>query len=110
MAREKAHPIREDGESPGLTSKKEEELDRIVDTTGCSYDDARRKMGLPVDDPKKIREIMESLGSSSRKVGKGAVQGFFCGDCCRYIEPGEKCLHMRVGKRGGRHASDSSKY
>ena len=110
MAREKAYSIRRTGESSELTPDQEEELDRIVDTTGCSYDDARRKMGLPVDNPKEIIEIMNNLGSLSREVGKGAVQGFFCGDCCRYIEPGKKCPHVRVGSRGGRYASDSSKY
>lgn len=109
MTREKMHPIREDGESSGLTSKEEEELDRIVDTTGCSYDDARRKMGLPVDDPKEIGNLIKSV-SLLRKVGEKSVRGFFCGDCCRYIEPGKECSHVRVGSRGGRYASDSSKY
>ena len=35
-----------------LTSEQETKLDHIVDTTGCSYDDARRSMGLPVEDPR----------------------------------------------------------
>ena len=109
MAREKAYSIRGTGESSELTPDQEEELDRIVDTTGCSYDDARRKMGLPVDDPKEIGNLIKSV-SLLRKVGKKSVQGFFCGDCCRYIEPGKECSHVRVGSRGGRYASDSSKY
>jgi len=37
-----------------LTPEQEAELDHIVDTTGCSYDDARRLMGLPVEDPKRV--------------------------------------------------------
>lgn len=32
-----------------LTPEQEAKLDHIVDTTGCSYDDARRLMGLPVE-------------------------------------------------------------
>ena len=92
-----------------LTSEQETKLDHIVDTTGCSYDDARRKMDLPVDDPKEIGNLIKRV-PSPREVGKKSVQGFFCGDCCRYIEPGKECSHVRVGSRGGRYASDSSKY
>ena len=32
-----------------LTPEQEAKLDHIVDTTGCSYEDARRLMGLPVE-------------------------------------------------------------
>ena len=92
-----------------LTSDQEEELDRIVDTTGCSYYYAKRLMGLPVEDPKEVGNLIKRV-PSPREVGKKSVQGFFCGDCCRYIEPGKECLHVRVGSRGGRYASDSSKY
>ena len=92
-----------------LTHEQEVELDYIVDTMGCSYDDARRKMGLPVDDPKEIGNLIKRV-SLPREVGKKSVQGFFCGDCCRYIEPGKECSHVRVGSHGGRYASDSSKY
>lgn len=42
-----------------LTHEQEVELDYIVDTMGCSYDDARRKMGLPVDDPKEIGNLYQ---------------------------------------------------
>ena len=45
MTREKTYSVIRDGESLELTSDQEEELDRIVDTTGCSYDDARAKNG-----------------------------------------------------------------
>lgn len=92
-----------------LTPEQEAELDHIVNTTGCSYDDARRKMDLPVDDPKEIGNLIKRV-SLPREVGEKSVQGFFCGDCCRYIEPGKECSHVRVGSRGGRYASDSSKY
>ena len=92
-----------------LTSDQEEELDRIVDTTGCSYYYAKRLMGLPVEDPKEVGNLIKRV-PSPREVGKKSVQGFFCGDCCRYIEPGKECSHVRVGSRGGRYASDSSKY
>ena len=34
-----------------LTPEQEARLDYIVETMVCSYDDARRKVGLPVDDP-----------------------------------------------------------
>ena len=91
-----------------LTSDQEEELDRIVDTTGCSYYYAKRLMGLPVEDPE-VGNLIKRV-PSPREVGKKSVQGFFCGDCCRYIEPGKECSHVRVGSRGGRYASDSSKY
>lgn len=109
ITREKTYSVIRDGESLELTSDQEEELDRIVDTMGCSYDDARRKMGLPVDDPKEVGNLIKRV-PSPREVGKKSVQGFFCGDCCRYIEPGKECSHVRVGSRGGRYASDSSKY
>ena len=92
-----------------LTSDQEEELDRIVDTTGCSYYYAKRLMGLPVEDPKEVGNLIKRV-PSPREVGKKSVQGFFCGDCCRYIEPGKECSHVRVGSRGGRYSSDSSKY
>ncbi len=92
-----------------LTSDQEEELDRIVDTTGCSYYYAKRLMGLPVEDPKEVGNLIKRA-SSPREVGNKAVKGFFCGDCCRYIEPGKECSHVRVGSRGGRYASDSSRY
>ena len=92
-----------------LTSDQEEELDRIVDTTGCSYYYAKRLMGLPVEDPKEVGNLIKRV-PSPREVGKKSVQGFFCGDCCRYIEPGKECSHVRVGSRDGRYASDSSKY
>ena len=109
ITREKTYSVIRDGESLELTSDQEEELDRIVDTMGCSYDDARRKMGLPVDDPKEVGNLIKRV-PSPREVGKKSEQGFFCGDCCRYIEPGKECSHVRVGSRGGRYASDSSKY
>lgn len=92
-----------------LTPEQEVELDYIVDTMGCSYDDARRKMGLPVDDPKEVGNLIKRVPSSI-EVGDKAVKGFFCGDCCRYIEPGKECSHVRVGSRGRRYASDSSRY
>ena len=109
MTREKTYSVIRDGESLELTSDQEEELDRIVDTMWCSYDDARRKMGLPVDDPKEVGNLIKRV-PSPKEVGDKAVKGFFCGDCCRYIEPGKECSHVRVGSHGGRYASDSSKY
>lgn len=61
-----------------LTSDQEEELDRIVDTTGCSYYYAKRLMGLPVEDPKEVGNLIKRV-PSPREVGKKSVQGFFCG-------------------------------
>ena len=110
MTREKTYSTGEAGKSLELTPDQEEKLDRIVDTTGCSYDDARRLMGLPVEDPKRVMEQLMKNLRSTRGIGEKAVKGFFCGDCCRYIEPGKECSHVRVGSRGGRYASDSSKY
>ena len=55
-----------------LTPEQEVELDYIVDTMGCSYDDARRKMGLPVDDPKEIGNLIKRV-PSLREVGKKSV-------------------------------------
>ena len=43
-----------------LTPEQEAELDHIVDTTGYSYDDARRSMGLPVEDPRIIKQLMKN--------------------------------------------------
>lgn len=91
-----------------FTSEQEAMLDYIVDTTGCSYDDAKRLMGLPVYDPKKVGELINRYTNGG--VGETAVRGFFCGDCCKYVEPGEKCPHVRVGSRGGRYTSDNSRY
>ena len=59
-----------------LTSDQEEELDRIVDTTGCSYYYAKRLMGLPVEDPKEVGNLIKRV-PSPREVGKKSVQGFF---------------------------------
>lgn len=92
-----------------LTTKQEDELDRLVDTGLFSYDDARRQMELPVDDPKEVGDLIKRTPSPI-EVGEKSVQAFFCGDCCRYIEPGKKCPHVRVGNRGGRYTSDSSRY
>lgn len=92
-----------------LTSDQEEELDRIVDTTGCSYYYAKRLMGLPVEDPKEVGNLIKRV-PSPREVGKKSVQGFFCGDCCRNINPGEKCPHVKIGSRGKRYANDDSRY
>lgn len=58
-----------------LTSDQEEELDRIVDTTGCSYYYAKRLMGLPVEDPKEVGNLIKRV-PSPREVGKKSVQGF----------------------------------
>ena len=109
MTREKTYSVIRDGESLELTSDQEEELDRIVDTMWCSYDDARRKMGLPVDDPKEVGNLIKRV-PSPKEVGDKAVKGFFCGDCCRNINPGEKCPHVKIGSRGKRYANDDSKY
>ena len=92
-----------------LTSDQEEELDRIVDTTGCSYYYAKRLMGLPVEDPKEVGNLIKSV-PSPREVGDKAVKGFFCGDCCRNVNPGEKCPHVKIGSRGKRYANDDSRY
>ena len=55
-----------------LTSDQEEELDRIVDTTGCSYYYAKRLMGLPVEDPKEVGNLIKRV-PSPREVGKKSV-------------------------------------
>ena len=52
---------------------------------------------------------MKNLGST-RGIGDKAVKGFFCGDCCRNINPGERCSHVRIGNRGKRYANDDSRY
>ena len=92
-----------------LTSDQEEELDRIVDTTGCFYYYAKRLMGLPVEDPKEVGNLIKRV-PSPREVGDKAVKGFFCGDCCRNVNPGEKCPHVKIGSRGKRYANDDSRY
>lgn len=56
-----------------LTPEQEARLDYIVNTTGCSYDDARRSMGLPVEDPRIIKQLMKNLGST-RGIGDKAVK------------------------------------
>lgn len=106
---QKEGPLVEANMNYELTPEQEVRLDYIVDTTGCSYDDARRKMGLPVDDPKEVGNLIKRA-SSPREVGDKAVKGFFCGDCCRNINPGEKCPHVRIGNRGKRYANDDSRY
>ena len=47
-----------------LTSRQEAELDRLVDTGLFSYDDAKRRLGLPVDDPKEVAELVPTTDSS----------------------------------------------
>lgn len=90
-----------------LTPEQEARLDYIVDTTGCSYDDAKRLMGLPVEDPKRVMERIKSL---ARGIGEKVVKGFFCGDCCRNVNPGEKCPHVKIDNIGKRYANDDSRY
>ena len=58
-----------------LTSDQEEELDRIVDTTGCSYYYAKRLMGLPVEDPKEVGNLIKRV-PSPREVGKSLCKDF----------------------------------
>lgn len=48
-----------------LTPDQEGELDRIVDTTGCSYYYAKRLMGLPVEDPKEVGNLIKMVPSPS---------------------------------------------
>ena len=56
-----------------------------------------------------MEQLMKNL-RSTRGIGEKAVKGFFCGDCCRNINPGEKCPHVRIGNRGKRYANDDSRY
>lgn len=97
-----------------LTPEQEAMLDHIVNTQGCSYDDARRQMGLFIDDPAGLRGLVSIIETNpqrgKRGLGEQAVRGVFCGDCLEYIPEGEACTHTRVGSRGGRYASDSSRY
>lgn len=98
-----------------LTPEQEAMLDDIVDKRGCSYDDARRQMGLPVDDPVELRGLLPAIIETNpqrgkRGLGEQAVRDVFCGDCLESIPEGEACTHMRVGPRGGRYASDGSRY
>ena len=97
-----------------LTPEQEAMLDHIVDTQGCSYDDARRQMGLPVDDPAELRGLVPTIEinprNNRRGLGGQAVKDVFCGDCLENIPLGEACAHMRVGPRGGRYANDGSRY
>ena len=58
-----------------LTSDQEEELDRIVDTTGCSYYYAKRLMGLPVEDPKEV-EILSRGCLHLEKLAKSLCKDF----------------------------------
>lgn len=47
-----------------LTPEQEDELDETVDKRCCSYDDARRFLGLPVDDPKEVAELVPTTDSN----------------------------------------------
>ena len=76
ITREKTYSVIRDGESLELTSDQEEELDRIVDTMGCSYDDARRKMGLPVDVTQKRLEILLRGCLHLEKLAKSLCKDF----------------------------------
>jgi len=98
-----------------LTPEQEAMLDDIVNTQGCSYYYAMRQMGLPVDDPVELRGLLPAIIETNpqrgkRGLGEQAVRGVFCGDCLEDIPEGEACTHTRVGSRGGRYASDSSRY
>lgn len=96
-----------------LTLKQDEQLDHIVDTTGCSYDDAMRQMGLPVDDPTELRVEVSTTKKPTknrRNIGGQAIRGVLCGDCLTNIPPGGSCAHIRVGRRNGRYASDDTRY
>jgi len=48
-----------------LTPEQEAKLDRLVDTGLFSYDGAKRRLGLPVDDPKEIAELVSTTDSSA---------------------------------------------
>lgn len=49
---------------------------------------AARKSGVTID-------------PESSESSKDKDKGFFCGDCCRYVGPGDNCPHADVGPRGG---------
>ena len=59
-----------------LTPEQEARLDYIVDTTGCSYDDARRKMDLPVDEIQKRLEILSRGCLHLEKLAKSLCKDF----------------------------------
>ena len=59
-----------------LTSDQEEELDRIVDTTGCSYYYAKRLMGLPVEDPKEVGNLIKRVCLHLEKLAKSLCKDF----------------------------------
>ena len=46
-----------------LTPEQEDKLDETVEKRCCSYDDARRFLGLPVDDPKEIAKLVLTTDS-----------------------------------------------
>ena len=59
-----------------LTSDQEEELDRIVDTTGCSYYYAKRLMGLYQSKTQKRLEILSRGCLHLEKLAKSLCKDF----------------------------------
>lgn len=98
-----------------LTPKQEEALDRIVDTTGCSYDDARRQLGLLPDDPAVLRRAIARMVESAKEAVSLADNNpeemvRYCGDCGLALKRNQGCSHLRVGPRGGVYHSDDPRF
>lgn len=99
-----------------LSSAQEERwLDHMVDTTGCSYDEARRRLGLSVDDPRRLAALLQKryadhLGNKQPVQHNHPETIRVCGDCGLSLRPGQSCSHMRVGPQGGVYHSDDPRF
>lgn len=106
---------RQTGESPDWTEDQLKEIEEYVDQGRGSYYEAWWELfGVKIVDEKEARELIPT-NPSAKELGRQALlqiekRSYICGDCSKKVRPGESCPHMRVGKRGGRYASDDRRY
>ena len=90
-----------------------------IETNTDNDDAARRQAEFDVDKMSdknphlSYRQVVELLGLESlfpELFEEERPKGVWCGDCCDYITPGNRCGHVAVSQRGGIFANDNYRY
>lgn len=92
-------------------SRRSDEIERLVDTTGWSYDDAARALGI--ENPDRVdgsRAVVEISRRAIEGIMEEEVRSFVCGDCGAEVQPGTKCAHIALSKIGNLYHHDHPVY
>ena len=90
-----------------------------TETNADNDDNARRQAEFDVDmmsdkNPHlSYGQVVELLGLESlfpELFEEERPKGVWCGDCCDYITPGNRCGHVAVSQRGGIFANDNYRH